>query len=127
MQITFNSYEEMMEFMGKISGGIPKTEEPKTTVVEAAVPVTPVMQQVQNVTPAVPTNTPVPVTPTVPVSQYEYTLDELASAAMQLMDKGEQVQLQSLLSGYGVEALSQLPKEQYGNFATALRGMGAQI
>ncbi len=63
----------------------------------------------------------------VPTSGKTYTLDELASAAMLLMDRGMQVQLQELLAGYGVEALPMLPPEQYGNFATALRGMGAQI
>ena len=46
---------------------------------------------------------------------------------MTLMDKGMQAQLQELLAGYGVEALPALPKDQYGNFATALRGMGANI
>lgn len=64
---------------------------------------------------------------TVPTTARTYTLDELASAAMPLIDKGMQQQLQELLAGYGVEALPMLPQEQYGNFATALRGMGAQI
>ena len=63
----------------------------------------------------------------VPTAAKTYTLDELASAAMLLMDQGMQMQLQELLAGYGVEALPMLPPEQYGNFATALRGMGAQI
>lgn len=63
----------------------------------------------------------------VPVAAKTYTLDELASAAMLLMDQGKQMQLQELLAGYGVEALPMLSPEQYGNFATALRGMGAQI
>lgn len=56
-----------------------------------------------------------------------YSLDDLSSAAMTLMDKGMQIQLQQLLAGYDVASLPELPKEQYGNFATALRGMGAQI
>lgn len=64
---------------------------------------------------------------TVPTASKTYTLDELASAAMPLMERGMQTQLQELLAGYGVEALPMLPPEQYGNFATALRGMGAQI
>lgn len=63
----------------------------------------------------------------VPTVAHEYTQDDLARAAMQLMDKGGMQQLQQLLAGYGCETLQQLPKEQYGNFATALRGMGAQI
>ncbi len=63
----------------------------------------------------------------VPTAAHAYTQDDLARAAMQLMDKGGMQQLQQLLAGYGCETLQQLPKEQYGNFATALRGMGAQI
>lgn len=63
----------------------------------------------------------------VPTAARAYTLDELASAAMRLKDQGKLVQLQNLLAGYGVESLPALPPEQYGNFATALRGMGAQI
>lgn len=54
-------------------------------------------------------------------------MDELARAAMTLMDKGGMAELQQLLAGYGCETLQQLPPEQYGNFATSLRGMGAQI
>ena len=63
----------------------------------------------------------------VPVSQHTYSMDELARAAMTLMDKGGMAELQQLLAGYGCETLQQLPPEQYGNFATSLRGMGAQI
>ena len=56
-----------------------------------------------------------------------YQLDDLSLAAMGLVRQGMQPQLQGLLKQFGVEALPQLPKEQYGAFATALRGMGAQI
>lgn len=62
-----------------------------------------------------------------PVSSPSYTLEDLASAAMPLMERGMMAQLQELLAGYGVEDLPSLPAEHYGNFATALRGMGAQI
>lgn len=56
-----------------------------------------------------------------------YKMEDLSGAAMQLMDKGMQAQLQQLLAGYGVDSLPSLPPEQYGAFATALRGLGAQI
>lgn len=68
-----------------------------------------------------------PETPQVATVAATYSLDDLASAAMGLMENGLQLQLQELLKEYGVEALPQLPKEQYGAFATALRGMGAKI
>lgn len=63
----------------------------------------------------------------VPTSQQTYTLDDLARAGMTLMDSGRQADLQGLLKQFGVEALPALPQEQYGSFATALRGLGAQI
>lgn len=66
-------------------------------------------------------------TPVVPTSQQTYTLDDLARAGMTLMDSGRQADLQGLLKQFGVEALPALPQEQYGAFATALRGLGAQI
>lgn len=68
-----------------------------------------------------------PATPAVPTSQQTYTLDDLARAGMTLMDSGRQAELQGLLKQFGVEALPALPQEQYGAFATALRGLGAQI
>lgn len=63
----------------------------------------------------------------VPVTAAQYTLDDLARAGMTLMDAGRQADLQGLLSRFGVEALPMLEPGQYGAFATALRGMGAQI
>lgn len=63
----------------------------------------------------------------VPTATPSYTRDDLSRAAMTLMDKGMQTQLQQLIQSYGVNSLVELPPEQYGNFATALRGMGAQI
>lgn len=74
--------------------------------------------------------TPQPVRqPGVPTAVHNYTLEELARAATPLMDQGEQVMahLRALLNSYGVELLNDLPPEHYGSFATALRGMGAQI
>ena len=159
MQITFNSYEEMVEFMEKIQESGVKTPEPAAPAAEGAervphghqitrnfsgtdmdatigkgapvqsVPAPPV--STAPVPAAVPTAIPetpsVPVQNAVPTSRHEYTMDELAKAAMTLLDKGGMGQLQQLLAGYKCESLQQLPKEQYGSFATALRGMGAQI
>lgn len=64
---------------------------------------------------------------TVPTSSTQYTLDDLARAAMTLMDTGRQGDLLGLLSSFGVAALPALQPEQFGAFATALRGLGAQI
>lgn len=63
----------------------------------------------------------------VPTAQQTYTMDQLAVAATQLVDAGRRNELVGLLNAFGVQALTALPKEQYGNFATQLRSMGAKI
>lgn len=63
----------------------------------------------------------------VPTTETSYTFDQLAVAATQLVDAGQQPAVVGLLGQFGVQALTQLPKEQYGAFATALRGLGARI
>ena len=56
-----------------------------------------------------------------------YSIDDLARAAAQLMDAGKQQQLIALLGQFGIQSLGALPKERFGEFATALRQMGARI
>lgn len=97
MQIIFNSYEEMMDFMEKIQGrasakeekAVTTAEEMKQHSVSESCQSTPVSAPVQNVPsvsmPVAPT---VPVQTAVPTSRHEYTRDDLARAAMTLMDKG---------------------------------------
>lgn len=152
--VTFDSFEDMKEFAEKFLGTekvpvslgekeVPaQTQSIPVTPVAPVTPITPV--QSAPVTPVAqpasatlvqttPAEQTVPVTPVqlatspVPTTERTYSLDELANAAMTLMDKGMQNQLQELLASYGVEALPALPREMYGNFATALRGMGANI
>lgn len=136
--VTFDSYEEMKTFAEELLGtkNAPVSADSKevpaqteSVPVSQTAPAAPVMPITTGQAPvqAVPT-APIqpPVTP-VPTTERTYTLDELANAAMTLMDKGMQSQLQELLASYGVEALPALPKNLYGNFATALRGMGANI
>lgn len=62
-----------------------------------------------------------------PTTVQSYSMDQLAVAATQLIDAGRIAEIQQLLAQFGVQALTALPKEQYGAFATALRGMGAKI
>ena len=97
----------------------------------------PVMPKETPVTPVVPTQAPVqsaqpvqPVTPVqtaVPTTAPTYTAEQLAVAATQLVDAGRRAELVSLLNSFGVQALTALPKDQYGTFATKLREMGAKI
>ena len=137
MTVVFEDYEDMMNFAKKVMGqavssdnasqrptaesilGI--TPETFTTASSLQVPVTPPDQQpahAATVTPPVQ-----PVATTTP----SYTLDDLMMAAIPLMDSGKQPELLQLIRSFGVEALPFLQPEQYGAFATALRGLGAQI
>jgi hypothetical protein len=54
-------------------------------------------------------------------------MEQLAVAATQIVDAGRRPELVSLLSSFGVHALTSLPKEHYGTFATQLRALGAKI
>lgn len=57
----------------------------------------------------------------------EIALEDIISAAASLMGAGKYLPLVELLGKFGVQALHQLPKESFGMFADALRGLGAQI
>lgn len=63
----------------------------------------------------------------VPTSAPSYSFDQIAVAAQQLVDAGNREQVVQLLSSFGAQALTQVPQEQYGAFATKLRELGAQI
>ncbi len=65
--------------------------------------------------------------PPVQTSTPSYTADELSRAAITLMDAGRQNELIGLLQQFGVMSVPNLRPDQYGAFATALRGLGAQI
>lgn len=78
--------------------------------------------------------TPVPVTvsapppvTTAPTAAPQYTLEQLTKAGADLAQAGKMGQLLALLTQYGVQAVTQIPPEQYGAFATALRGLGAAL
>ncbi len=56
-----------------------------------------------------------------------YTLEQLQVAAAGLSSMGKMQQILGLLQRFGIQAMTELPKERYGEFATALREAGAQI
>ena len=65
--------------------------------------------------------------PTTAVPQ-QYSFDQLAVAMSNLCaNTGKQPEVHALLNRFGVNALFDLPKELYGEFATALRGIGGVI
>lgn len=65
--------------------------------------------------------------PVVPTSNRTYTMQQLAVAATQLVDAGRRQELVGLLNSFGVQAMTALPKEQYGAFAAQLRRLGAKM
>ena len=76
----------------------------------------------------VPVATPPVQTAPVPVAAAPtYTLEQLSLAARQLADAGRMAEVQQLVAQYGAQTMAQLPVDRYGDFATALRGMGARI
>ncbi len=74
---------------------------------------------------AAPLQTPV----TAPVSQEvkKYTLPEIQAALAPLLDAGKAVELQQLMTQFGVQYLGQVPEERYPELVNAIRGLGARI
>ena len=141
IHVDFKDFQDMLSFARQLLGQVEgeKVEKPvqSAVVAPAAAPVAPAVP-IQSVPVApvvpVPTQTPVvqsvptaPVQTPVPTTSVTYTPDDLARAAFALMDSGRQQELIGLLQQFGVNAIPELKPEQYGAFATALRGMGAQI
>lgn len=102
------------------TGGAPVTGMPTAPVAPAAAG-SPVVATAPVTQPAAPSVS------SVPTSTRTYTPDDLARAAMALMDSGRQNELIGLLAQFGVSSIPELKGDQLGAFATALRGMGAQI
>lgn len=140
IEVTFDSLDEVRKFTEMILVGQEAAAQPSNTqapvqqvpaVHNTAVPVQAAPVQTIPAQTAPVQTSPIqtaPVQTAVPTSTVAYTMDDLARAGMSLMVCGKQAELQKLLKeGFGVDALPQLPKEQYGAFATALREMGAQI
>lgn len=129
------------EVPAAVAPSIPVTPTPQLVPVVATpqpaapVPAAPLQQPVTPipVAPAQQPVTPIPTVPSrqenaaVPTSTPSYTADDLAKAAISLMDAGRQNDLIALLQQFGVTSVPNLQPAQYGAFATAIRGMGAQI
>jgi len=101
----------------------------------ATVPVTPAAPTV--VPTAVPSGTSAaPITPptssaaptapaTAPTTAPQYDFNQLATATMQLQQAGQNIF--ELFQQFGIQALNQLPKERYAEYAAVLRQRGAKI
>lgn len=135
IEITAPGLEQALNVLAasinQTGGVVPESPAPATQQPQYQQPVQPTQQPVPT---AVPT-TPQQQAPTqqqtqpqgVPTTAPSYTMDQLAKAATQLVDAGRREELLQLLASFGAPALMELPKEQYGAFATKLREMGAKI
>ena len=130
--VTINAAPELINAINLLAsslGGIKVNGSAPTAPAMPMAPVTGnVVAAVPAPMPAAPA-APAPVNPApaVPTTTQAYTMDQLAVAATQLVDAGRREELVALLTAFGVQALTQLPKEQYGNFATYLRSVGVRI
>lgn len=68
-----------------------------------------------------------PIAPVSPGAAPTYTRDQLAKAATDHLMPQRMRELTSLLASFGVPSLMDLPENRFGEFATALRGLGAKI
>lgn len=142
--ITCKSYEELVQFAETLlRGSGPAASAPGNALAATAAPMTPGVPvtpgaPVVPFTPGVPTAPAAPAAPqmppsvpvqnaAVPTATASYTLVDIQKAAHVLMDSGRQAELQQLLTGFEVVSLPELPAARYGEFATALRTMGAPI
>lgn len=75
-----------------------------------------------------PTTTPAPAAPAQP-QQSSITLEQIINAAMPLMNSNPAfaMQLQGILAKYGVQAVTQIPKEFLPNVAADLAALGAKF
>ena len=75
-----------------------------------------------------PTTTPAPAAPAQP-QQSSVTLEQIINAAMPLMNSNPAfaMQLQGILAKYGVQAVTQIPKEYLPNVAADLDALGAKF
>lgn len=94
----------------------------------APVPVTPVPVAQPVAAPApVAQPAPAPAPAAAPTTARAFQFEDIQLAATSLCDTGKRAEVLALLAKYGIQALSALPAEQYGAFATELRGLGAKI
>lgn len=94
----------------------------------APVQTVPIQQQVAvQQTPPVQQQQQVPVQQTPLASPPTYSIAQIQQACAPLIDAGKQPDIVNLIKSFGVQALTQIPTERLGEFATALRGLGAQI
>lgn len=128
-----NCKEETQVDATKVAPVVQQTVAPAETATQTTttVPSTPPVQNVQPVpttqtaqtAPATPTVSPVPTATATPT----YSMEQLAVAATGLIDAGKMQDVQNTLAALGAQTLMDLPQEKYGEFASAIKAIGAVI
>ena len=128
-----NCKEETQVDATKVAPVVQQTVAPAETAAQTTttVPSTPPVQNVQPVpttqtaqtAPATPTVSPVPTATATPT----YSMEQLAVAATGLIDAGKMQDVQNTLAALGAQTLMYLPQEKYGEFASAIKAIGAVI
>lgn len=104
-----------------------KAPKKATTATESAT-IAPTPEPVKAAEPAAPGAPEPPAAPTVPTAPTKkYTLDELLAATAPLMDAGKISEIQALMQKFGVPSMMEIPEDRYGELATALRELGAEL
>lgn len=121
-----NCKEETQVDATKVTPVVQQAVAPTATT--TTVPSTPPVQNVQpvpttQIAQAAPTVSPVPTATATPT----YTMEQLAVAATGLIDAGKMQDVQNTLASLGAQTLMDLPQEKYGEFASAIKAIGAVI
>ena len=121
-----NCKEETQMDAAKVAPAVQQAVAPTATI--TTVPSTPPVQDVQPVptTQTAPTAPPVNPVPTATATP-TYTMEQLAVAATGLIDAGKMQDGQNTLASLGAQTLMDLPQEKYGEFASAIKAIGAVI
>lgn len=121
-----NRKEETQVDAAKVAPAVQQAVTPTATT--TTVPNTPPVQDIQPVpttqtAQVAPTVSPVPTATATPT----YTMEQLAVAATGLIDAGKMQDVQNTLAALGAQTLMDLPQEKYGEFASAIKAIGAVI
>ena len=133
MDITINlDHEELQKALenGTLAALVQKCsyEDCSIKPIEELVPKGPTPEPTPTPEPVTQTPEPAPTPEPVPTTPATYTLDELQRAAVGLMDKGmSSTDLVAMLGEFGVQAITEVPADQFGAFAMKLREKGAEI
>lgn len=128
-----NCKEETQVDATKVTPAVQQAVAPTATT--TTVPSTPPVQNIQPVPTTqtaqaapvaqntAPAASPVPTATATPT----YTMEQLAVVATGLIDAGKMQDVQNTLASLGAQTLMDLPQEKYGEFASAIKAIGAVI